>query len=64
MNRAVITGVGLVTPIGRTLDEVFDAMCTRRSGLVSPPEGHAVSGCVDVCAPAADIDATTVMPAD
>jgi 3-oxoacyl-[acyl-carrier-protein] synthase II len=58
----VVTGIGLVTPVGTGLAEVFDALCTGRSGLRRPPEGHRVAGAAEVAGIAADIDATTVLP--
>ena len=60
--RAVITGIGLVTPVGSSVDGVFDALCTGRSGLRKPPEDHPLAGVIDVAGIAADIDATTVLP--
>jgi 3-oxoacyl-[acyl-carrier-protein] synthase II len=60
--RAVITGIGLVTPVGCSADGVFDALCTGRSGLRRPPEDHPLAGVIDVAGIAADIDATTVLP--
>jgi 3-oxoacyl-[acyl-carrier-protein] synthase II len=62
MNGVVITGIGLVTPVGRDLGEVFDALCTGRSGLAAPPEGHPLHGTVDVFAPSAPIDPSSVLP--
>jgi 3-oxoacyl-[acyl-carrier-protein] synthase II len=59
----VITGIGLVTPVGQVLDEVFDAMCTGRSGLRRPPPEHILSGTVDVAGIGPDIDPTSVLPA-
>jgi 3-oxoacyl-[acyl-carrier-protein] synthase II len=58
-----VTGIGLVTPVGLGLDEVFDALCTGRSGLRRPPEDHPLSGLTDVAGIGPEIDATTVMPA-
>ena len=60
---AVVTGIGLVTPVGTTLAEVFDALCTGRSGLRRPPEGHPLAGSAEVAGIGPDIDATTVLPA-
>jgi 3-oxoacyl-[acyl-carrier-protein] synthase II len=57
-----ITGVGLVTPIGTTLAEVFDAACAGRSGLSRPPEGHPVAGALDVAGIAPDIDPAPLVP--
>lgn len=59
---ATITGIGLVTPVGRKADEVFDALCTGRSGLVAPPEGHPVHGWLDTAGIAPAIDAREVLP--
>lgn len=61
MSTAVITGIGLVTPVGVTLDEVFEAVCTGRSGLRVPPEGHPLAGVLDVAGIAPDIPATSVL---
>ena len=58
----VVTGIGLVTPVGTGLAEVFDAVCYGRSGLRRPAEDHRVAGAVEVAGFAADIDATTLLP--
>ncbi|GLZ39783.1 beta-ketoacyl-[acyl-carrier-protein] synthase family protein [Actinokineospora sp. NBRC 105648] len=58
---AVITGVGLVTPLGRKVDEVFDAVCVGRSGLVTPPAGHRLAGVLDVAGIAPDVDPAEVL---
>jgi 3-oxoacyl-[acyl-carrier-protein] synthase II len=63
VDNVVITGIGLVTPVGRSIDELFEALCSGRSGLIAPPEGHPLHGTVDVFAPSAPIDPTTVLPA-
>jgi 3-oxoacyl-[acyl-carrier-protein] synthase II len=60
---AVITGAGAVTPVGRKVDEVFDALAAGRSGLVRPAEGHAVAGWLDVAGIAPPVDAKEVLPA-
>ncbi|OLB80359.1 MAG: beta-ketoacyl synthase [Actinobacteria bacterium 13_2_20CM_2_71_6] len=59
----VVTGMGLVTPVGTSVAEVFDALCTGRSGLSRPPEGHPLAASVDVAGFGPEIDATTVLPA-
>src|SRR5215203_2777167 len=59
---AVVTGIGLVTPVGNTLAEVFDALCTGRSGLQRPPDDHPVAGATEVAGIASPIDASTVLP--
>ena len=58
----VVTGIGLVSPIGCGLDEVFDALCTGRSGLRVPSEGHPAYGSLEVCGSSPDIDPASVMP--
>ncbi|HEU4421331.1 MAG TPA: beta-ketoacyl-[acyl-carrier-protein] synthase family protein [Pilimelia sp.] len=60
---ATITGMGLVTPVGRTVDEVFDAQCTGRSGLRTPPDGHLLAGQMEVGGFGPELDGSAVMPA-
>lgn len=60
---AVITGIGLVTPVGRKPDDVFDALCTGRSGLRTPPPEHPVAALLDCAGIAPGIDPTEVLPA-
>jgi 3-oxoacyl-[acyl-carrier-protein] synthase II len=59
---AAITGIGLVTPVGSDTDEFFGALCTGRSGLRTPPEGHPAAGTVDVAGLAPEIDPASVLP--
>lgn len=59
---AVITGIGLVTPVGSSPADVFDALCTGRSGLRKPPEDHPLAGVAEVAGIGPEIDATTVLP--
>jgi 3-oxoacyl-[acyl-carrier-protein] synthase II len=58
-----ITGIGLVTPVGRKVDEVFDALCTGQSGLRTPADGHPAAGWLDTAGIAPDIEPTEVLPA-
>jgi 3-oxoacyl-[acyl-carrier-protein] synthase II len=58
-----VTGMGLVTPVGTTADDVMSAMCDGRSGLSRPPEGHPLVGSVDVAGFGPVIDPLTVLPA-
>jgi 3-oxoacyl-[acyl-carrier-protein] synthase II len=60
---AVITGIGLVTPVGSDLPSVFDALCCGRSGLRKPPPGHPLDGVAQVVGIGPEIDPATVMPA-
>jgi 3-oxoacyl-[acyl-carrier-protein] synthase II len=57
-----VTGIGLVSPIGVELSDVFDALCHGRSGLVLPPEGHPAYGALEVCGASPAIDPASVMP--
>jgi 3-oxoacyl-[acyl-carrier-protein] synthase II len=60
---ATITGIGLVTPVGRKVNDVFDALCIGRSGLRTPPEGHSAAGWLDTAGISQDIDPAEVLPA-
>ncbi|HZN19979.1 MAG TPA: beta-ketoacyl-[acyl-carrier-protein] synthase family protein [Micromonosporaceae bacterium] len=60
--QAVVTGIGLVTPVGRDVDTFFDALCTCRSGLVRPPDGHPAAGIAEAVGIAPEVDPTTVLP--
>ncbi len=60
--NGVITGIGLITPVGTSLDEVFDAVCTGRSGLRQPPDGHPVAGVLESAGIAPDIDPDGLAP--
>lgn len=57
-----VTGIGLVSPVGRSVTEVFEAVCHGRSGLSRPPESHALHGVVDVAAFGPAIDPESVIP--
>ena len=58
-----ITGIGVVTPVGRKLDDVFDALCAGRSGLRVPPDRHPIHGWTDTAGISPDIDPLEVLPA-
>jgi 3-oxoacyl-[acyl-carrier-protein] synthase II len=58
----VITGIGLVTPVGTGLDEVFDAVCSGRSGLRRPPDGHPLAGVLEVAGIAPHVDPAGLVP--
>jgi 3-oxoacyl-[acyl-carrier-protein] synthase II len=63
VDRSVaITGMGLVTPLGCDIGEFFAALCTGRSGLRRPPEGHPAAGEVEVAGLSPDIDPVSVLP--
>jgi 3-oxoacyl-[acyl-carrier-protein] synthase II len=57
-----ITGIGLITPVGTGLDDVFDAVCSGRSGLRSPPDGHPVAGILNVAGIAPDVAPDGLVP--
>ncbi|HEY3611013.1 MAG TPA: beta-ketoacyl-[acyl-carrier-protein] synthase family protein [Pseudonocardiaceae bacterium] len=58
---ATVTGIGLLTPVGRGIDEVFDALCTGRSGLRAPPAEHPVGRSVQVGGFLPEIDTTAIL---
>jgi 3-oxoacyl-[acyl-carrier-protein] synthase II len=62
IRSATITGIGMITPVGSKVEEVFDALCTGRSGLRRPPEDHVVHGYADVAGIAPHVEATEVLP--
>ncbi|MEU5962736.1 beta-ketoacyl-[acyl-carrier-protein] synthase family protein [Micromonospora parva] len=57
---ALITGMGLFTPVGRGVEETFDALTSGRSGLTRPAEGHPARESLDVAGLLPDIDPRTV----
>lgn len=63
MSDVVVTGIGLVSPVGRKLVDVFDALCAGRSGLRQPPDGHPVAGATEVAGIAPAIDTSDLLPA-
>jgi 3-oxoacyl-[acyl-carrier-protein] synthase II len=60
--HAVVTGIGLVTPVGRGIDEFFSALCAQTSGLVRPPTEHFAAGLVDAIGIAPPINPIDVVP--
>ncbi|HZP52541.1 MAG TPA: beta-ketoacyl-[acyl-carrier-protein] synthase family protein [Actinocrinis sp.] len=58
----VITGMGLVTPVGESADAIMSAMCEGRSGLSRPPQDHPLAECLEVAGFAPPIDPTSVLP--
>ena len=52
----------MVTPLGRKIDEFFDALVCGRSGLVRPPDGHPVGGWLESAGIAPPIDPREVLP--
>ncbi|WP_406050892.1 beta-ketoacyl-[acyl-carrier-protein] synthase family protein [Kribbella sp. NBC_00889] len=43
-----ITGMGLITPVGRGVDTVYDALLHGRSGIVKPPADHPIANSVEL----------------
>ena len=62
MRRVVVTGIGLVTPIGESLDEFFTALADARSG-VRPVPGSIYSGPACLVAALVAFDAQRHWPA-
>ena len=59
----VVTGMGLVTPVGTSADEVMSAMCEGRSGLSRPGADHPLAGSLEVGGFSPYIDPVSVLPA-
>ena len=59
----VVSGMGLVTPVGSTADEVMAAMCEGRSGLARPDADGPLAGSLEVAGFAPPIDPASVLPA-
>jgi 3-oxoacyl-[acyl-carrier-protein] synthase II len=58
---AVVTGIGLVTPLGRGTPEVFAGLCAAQSGLTRPPETHPAGLALEVAGIAPHIDPLSVL---
>ncbi|MEU4288654.1 beta-ketoacyl-[acyl-carrier-protein] synthase family protein [Kribbella sp. NPDC026596] len=48
MNAVTITGMGLITPVGRGIGEVYGALLHGRSGIVKPPADHPIAGSIEL----------------
>jgi 3-oxoacyl-[acyl-carrier-protein] synthase II len=59
---ATVTGLGVVTPVGRKPAEFFDNLLAGRSGLVRPPEGHPAAGWLEAAGVAPEVDPLEVLP--
>ncbi|MEU5539634.1 beta-ketoacyl-[acyl-carrier-protein] synthase family protein [Streptomyces sp. NPDC020362] len=58
---AVVTGIGVVSSLGRDLGETFDALCTGASGLRRPTPELAGASNVEVVSQAPDINPAEVL---
>ena len=61
MRAVTVTGMGLVSPVGSSPDEVFDAVCEGRSGITRPPEDHPLHEVVEAAAFCPPIDPTSLL---
>lgn len=59
---AVITGIGLVTPVGCDVDSFFGALCKGPSGVQRPPDGHPAGADLQLAGIAPYIDPISVLP--
>ncbi|MBY8850918.1 beta-ketoacyl-[acyl-carrier-protein] synthase family protein [Saccharothrix sp. MB29] len=57
-----VTGIGLLSPVGAAVEEVFEAVCSGRSAIVRPPEDHPLHGVLDAAAIGPAIDPESVLP--
>ncbi|WP_329003391.1 beta-ketoacyl-[acyl-carrier-protein] synthase family protein [Kribbella sp. NBC_00709] len=46
--NATITGIGLMTPIGRSARAAYDALLHGRSGIVKPPADHPIANSIEL----------------
>ena len=61
MRRVVVTGMGVVTPIGQSLSDFFSSLVEKRSGIRRVPEAL-YSGPSSLVAGLIDFDATALWP--
>src|SRR6266516_2581522 len=61
-DRAAVTGLGVVSPLGRGAQDVFQDVCAGRTGLGAPPEKHPVADTLEIIGIAPDIDPASVLP--
>lgn len=61
-NSAVITGIGLITPVGSDVDGFFGALCKGPSGLRRLPQDHPAGADLEVAGIAPYIDPVSVLP--
>jgi 3-oxoacyl-[acyl-carrier-protein] synthase II len=55
--NATITGIGLMTPVGRSAPEAYDALLHGRSGIVKPPPDHPIANSIELAGILPDFDA-------
>ena len=60
--RIVITGMGVITPIGSTVDEFWAGLTTGKSGVSKITQFDTTKFPVTVCAPVTNFDAENYMP--
>ncbi|MEU5389170.1 hypothetical protein [Kitasatospora cineracea] len=59
---AVVTGIGMVTSLGREPGEVFEALTAGLSGITAVPEGHVAHGWLTAAGIAPHVDGREVLP--
>ncbi|GAA1666071.1 beta-ketoacyl-ACP synthase II [Kribbella yunnanensis] len=55
-----ITGIGMLTPVGRGPAEVFASLLQGRSGIVAPPEDHPIAGSIELAGILPEFDAGAI----
>ncbi|WP_369182116.1 beta-ketoacyl synthase [Streptomyces sp. Y1] len=59
---AVVTGLGVLSPLGRGAGAVFEALTAGRSGIGAVPEGHPAHGWLSAAGIAPAVDGREVLP--
>ena len=55
-----ITGMGVLTPVGRGIGAVYGALLHGRSGIVKPPAGHPIAESIELAGILPAFDAGTI----
>jgi 3-oxoacyl-[acyl-carrier-protein] synthase II len=59
---AVITGIGVLSSMGRGIEDTFDAMCSAKSNLSRPPADDPIAELIEVASIAPPVDPAAVLP--
>lgn len=60
--RVVVTGMGIISPVGNTVDDAWNAICEGRSGIAEITEFDASAMNTRIAGEIRDFDVETIMP--